>query len=53
LFYLQKEGLFDLNQKADAAEAMVSILNLLHSSLCPDYGCVAKKPEIMIPRGKW
>ena len=37
LYYLS--NLFNLNEKADAAEALAHILSLLHASYCRHYGC--------------
>lgn len=38
LYYLS--DLFNINEKADAAEALAHILSLLHASQCRHYGCV-------------
>lgn len=52
LFYLQKEGLFDLNQKADAAEALMNILSILHCSQSRDLGCQPKKSKDPFPKSR-
>lgn len=43
LYYLS--DLFNINEKADAAEALAHILSLLHASQCRHYGCVPSKDK--------